>query len=381
MSLNQVSTFNLWRGIKEMRRKLFEVLTVSVLVTALLAGCSEKNNEETEAEAAASVAPSVEEKEMTPADMRVGVCIYKFSDTYMSLFKDELINDLVKAGFKEENITIVNSALSQGYQMLQLKKLIASGVDILVVNPVYTSKTAEVTDLAMEAGVPLVYVNREPDAAEEIRWESESLPVTYIGCDARQAGTFQGKIIMDLGFDNIDKNGDGVLQYIMVKGEKNNADTYFRTRYSIDALKKAGWNVEKLAEGNGNWDKNVSEYVVTEALKENPSPEVIICNNDMMAIGALEAVSKAGLVAGEDVYIIGADAFEGALENILEGKIVGTVFNNYVEQARLTTGTILSYMKKQNVAHFYGSDYVKVTKENAETILGIIREGDETEEE
>ena len=65
MSLNQVSTFNLWRGIKEMRRKLFEVLTVSVLVTALLAGCSEKNIEETEAEAAASVASSVEEKEMT----------------------------------------------------------------------------------------------------------------------------------------------------------------------------------------------------------------------------------------------------------------------------------------------------------------------------
>ena len=362
-----------------MRRKLFEVLTVSVLITALLAGCSEKNIEETEAEAAASVASSAEEKEMTPADMRVGVFIYKLSDTYMSLFKEELIKDLVKAGFKEENITVVNSAFSHGYQMLQLKKVISSGVDILVVNPVNMSKTAEVTDLAMEAGVPLVYVNREPEASEEIRWESENLPVTYIGCDARQAGTFQGKMLIDLGFENIDKNGDGVLQYIMVKGEKNSADTYFRTRYSIEALKNAGCSVEKLAEGNGNWDKNVSEYVVTEALAENPSVEVIICNNDMMAVGALEAVNKAGLEAGKDVYIIGADAFEVALEKILEGKIVGTVFNNYVEQARLTTGTILSYMKKQNVAHFYGSDYVKVTKENAETILGIIREDEESD--
>ena len=342
-------------------------------------GRSEKNIEETEAEAAASVASSAEEKEMTPADMRVGVFIYKLSDTYMSLFKEELIKDLVKAGFKEENITVVNSAFSHGYQMLQLKKVISSGVDILVVNPVNMSKTAEVTDLAMEAGVPLVYVNREPEASEEIRWESENLPVTYIGCDARQAGTFQGKMLIDLGFENIDKNGDGVLQYIMVKGEKNSADTYFRTRYSIEALKNAGWSVEKLAEGNGNWDKNVSEYVVTEALAENPSVEVIICNNDMMAVGALEAVNKAGLEAGKDVYIIGADAFEVALEKILEGKIVGTVFNNYVEQARLTTGTILSYMKKQNVAHFYGSDYVKVTKENAETILGIIREDEESD--
>ena len=360
-----------------MRRKLFEILTVSVLITALLAGCSKNNIEEVEVSASASVASSAEEKEMTPAEMKVGVCIHKFSDTYMSLFKDELIKDLVKAGFKEENITVINSAMSQGYQMLKLKKLIESGVDILVVNPVDTYKTTEVTDLAMEAGIPLVYVNREPDASDEIRWENDNLPVTYIGCDARQAGTFQGKIIMDLGFETVDKNGDGILQYFMVKGDKDTADTYFRTRYSIDALKNAGWSVEKLAEGNGNWDKNVAEYVVTEALEENPSPEVIICNNDMMAIGALEAVSKAGLVAGRDVYIIGADAFEGALQNILEGKIVGTVFNNYVEQARLTTGTILSYMKKQNVAHFYGSDYVKVTKENAETILGIISKDEE----
>ena len=81
------------------------------------------------------------------------------------------------------------------------------------------------------------------------------------------------------------------------------------------------------------------------------------------------------------MQIIGADAFEGVLENILDGRIAGTVFNNYVEQARLTTGTILSYMKKQNVAHFYGSDYVKVTKENAETILGIIRDGEKTSED
>ena len=161
-----------------MRRKLFELLTVSVFVIVLLAGCAKSNIEEEKIDEAASVASSVEEKKTEPADMRVGVFIYKLSDTYMSLFKDELIKDLVNAGFKEENITVVNSAFSHGYQMLQLKKVISSGVDILVVNPVNMSKTAEVTDLAMEAGVPLVYVNREPEASEEIRWESENLPVT-----------------------------------------------------------------------------------------------------------------------------------------------------------------------------------------------------------
>ena len=70
-----------------MRRKLFTLLTVSAMTIAILTGCTKENNEVSEA---ASVASSEEEKELTPADMKVGVCIHKFSDIYMSLFKKEL---------------------------------------------------------------------------------------------------------------------------------------------------------------------------------------------------------------------------------------------------------------------------------------------------
>lgn len=361
-----------------MRRKLFTLLTVSVMTIAILTGCAKENSEISEA---ASVASSEEEKELTPADMKVGVCIHKFSDTYMSLFKNELEKDLIEAGFNKDNIKIVNSAVSHGYEMLQIRKLIEEGVDILIVNPVNTSMAGEVTDLAIEAGIPLIYVNREPLAAEELRWEKNNWKVTYIGCDARHAGIIQGKIITDLGMDVVDKNGDGVVQYIMIEGERNNTDAFFRTKFSVSTLEKAGWRVACLADSYGNWDKNIAEYAVNKALEEHPNAEVIFCNNDSMALGALVAVDNAGLIPGEDLYIVGADAFESALEEILNGKIAGTVFNDYVQQARLTTGAVLSYMKKQNVEHYYGCDYVKVTKENAESILDIVRDDSEDEEE
>jgi len=359
-----------------MIRKTLAFFTATILFLGLIVGCSEDDGSTLDS---ANTSYTEEEKITDLAEVKIGVCIHKFSDEYMSLFKYELENNLIEAGFLEENIRIVNSSLSHGYEILQIKKLIDEGIDILIVNPVNTSKTGDITDLAMDAGIPLIYVNREPDASEEVRWELNDMDVTYIGCDARQAGTIQGNIIKDLGFETVDKNGDGVIQYVMVEGEKNNNDAYFRTKYSIEALTKGGWRMVCLDDGYGNWDKNVAEFVVTKAFEKQLHPEVIFCNNDTMALGALKAVENAGYVAGEDMYIVGVDAFEEALNEILEGKIVGTVFNNYVEQARLTTGAVLSYVKKQDVEHFYGSNYVKVTEKNADTILEIIKKDEEND--
>ena len=65
-----------------------------------------------------------------------------------------------------------------------------------------------------EAGIPLVYINREPDASEEQRWADNNWDVTYVGCDARQSGTYQGEMIADLGLDTVDMNGNGKIDYI-----------------------------------------------------------------------------------------------------------------------------------------------------------------------
>ena len=352
-----------------MREKIVAVFTVLILVTAILVGHDKLKHKEA---ATATAAASFEEKEKDPADMKVGVCIFGFSDKFMSLYRDELQKELVEVGFTEDNIYIVDSGGSQGHQINQIKEFIAAGVDIMIVNPVESSDAGEITDLVVAADIPLIYINREPEAVEEARWEENNWKVTYIGCDARQSGILQGNIIVDIGKEKLDRNNDGVIQYAMIRGDRRNTDSYYRTRYSVETLKEAGWTLECISDSIGNSDKNVSKAVVAKICEKRPDIEVILCNNDSMALGAVEATKKQGLKPGKDVYIVGVDAYEEALECVISGEMAGTVFNNLFEQAHLTAEAALSYAMGKSVSKFVGSDYIKVTKENATSILDVV---------
>jgi len=158
------------------------------------------------------------------ADKKVGICIYQFSDNFMTLFRTELENYLISKGFKKENIKVMDGANDQATQTNQIQNFITDKVDVLIVNPVNSSSAATITDMVQAAGIPLVYINREPDQDEEKRWEEKNWDVTYVGCDARQSGTFQGEIIADIGMDKLDMNGNGKVDYIMIKGDPENID-------------------------------------------------------------------------------------------------------------------------------------------------------------
>ncbi|MBO4457179.1 MAG: substrate-binding domain-containing protein [Butyrivibrio sp.] len=357
-----------------MKEKLIAVVVISLLITAICAGLYKGEHEET---FKATAATTEEEEYVEPADMKIGVCIYQFSDQFMSLYKDEIAKKLVEAGFSAENIEIVDSGGSQGYQNIQVKKFIEQGVDILIINPVDTSGLGNITDLAVESHIPLIYINREPDGVEESRWEKNNWKVTYVGCDARQSGILQGNIVVDIGKEKLDKNKDGVIQYVVIRGDKKNIDSYYRSRYSVEAMNEAGWTLECVANRIGNWDRNVSEFIVSRLYAERQDIEVILCNNDSMALGAIDAVKKNGLEPGKDVYIVGVDAVEEAVESVMNGEMAGTVLNNLFVQAHLTASAARAYANGESVPYFNGSEYVKVTSENAASILEDIRSFDE----
>ena len=118
-----------------------------------------------------------------------------------------------------------------------------------------------------------------------------------------------------------------------------------------------------------DWDRTEAENVVTDALQKYPDAEVIFCNNDAMALGALSAVEKAGIRAGKEIKIVGVDALTDVLIAVLEGQMAGTVFNNYVQQAHSTADAVTAYLKNENNPHYIPCDYVAVTADNAQTIL------------
>jgi methyl-galactoside transport system substrate-binding protein len=308
------------------------------------------------------------------ADKKVGVCIYQFSDNFMTLFRTELESYLVAQGFSEDNITIQDGQNDQATQSNQIDAFIADGVDVLIVNLVNSSSAATVTDKVVEAGIPLVYINREPDEAEEARWEENGWDVTYVGCDARQSGTMQGELIVDLGLDTVDKNGNGQIDYVMIEGDPENVDAQYRTEYSIQALEDAGLEVNCLDDQVGNWDQATAQQLVANSLSQyGDDVEVVFCNNDAMALGALQSIQAAGRTVGEDIFLVGVDALSEALEDVVAGTMTGTVFNDHISQSHASADAAINYLTGAGNDHYIGCDYVKVTSDNVEEIQEMLK--------
>ena len=325
------------------------------------------------ARAAAEAVPDSIEADSSLADKKVGVCIYQFSDNFMTLFREKMEEYLISMGFSKDNITFADGANDQGTQSGQIDNFIADKVDVLIINPVNSSSAATITDKVVAAGIPLVYINREPDAAEEQRWADEGMNVTYVGCDARQSGTMQGEIIADLGLDKLDFNSNGKVDYIMIEGDPENVDAQYRTEFSIKALEDAGLQVECLDDEVGNWDQATAQGLVANALAAHPETEVVFCNNDAMGLGALQAIEAAGRTVNKDIYLVGVDALTEALEDIKADKFTGTVFNDHLAQAYNSALAAKNFIDGTGNSQYIGCDYVKVTTDNVDDIMSKLK--------
>ena len=369
----------------KLTKKVTAMAMASCMILSMTACGGSKPAETTAAATEAATTEAAKEAETTAAevkeaaggdfsDKKVGISIYKFDDNFMTLYRTELERYLTEElGFKKENITIQDGKGDQAEQTNQIQNFIASGVDVMILNLVQASSAPQVTDMWKDAGIPVVYINREPDTAEEDRWASDGISATYVGADARQSGTYQGEEIVETA-NKGDINGDGKVSYIMVQGDPENVDAQYRTEFSVKALTDAGLEVEELLLQRGDWDQAKSQQIVQDALTQfGDKIEVVFCNNDAMALGALQAIDAAGRKVNEDIYLVGVDALTEAVQDITEGKMTGTVFNDYFGQAHKAADVALDFVNGKDVDNVYMVDYVKVTAENASEILELIK--------
>lgn len=371
-------------------KKATAVAMASMMVLSM-AGCGSKTAETTAApteaktEAATEAASEAASEAATTAaeatgdatdvaDKKVGISIYKFDDNFMTLYRTELERYLTEdLGFKKENVVIQDGKGDQAEQTNQIQNFITQKYDVLILNLVQASSAPEITDMCKDAGIPVVFINREPDVAEEERWASESINATYVGCDARQSGTYQGEEILETS-NKGDINGDGKVSYIMIQGDPENVDAQYRTEFSVKALTDAGVEVEELLKQRGDWDQAKAQQIAQDALNQyGDKIEVIFCNNDAMALGALQAIEAADRKVNEDIYLVGVDALTEAVQNVLEDKQTGTVFNDHFSQARMAADSAVQFLKGEKVEPVNMVDYIKVTKDNAQQILDQLK--------
>ena len=228
---------------------------------------------------------------------KVGCSIYTFDDNFMTLYRNEIIDyfKTLETDTVKYDITMADGKNDMAEQTNQVQNFITQGMDVIILNLVQTSSADAIIDMVVEAGIPLVLINREPLAYDkdgktlDEAYEGilDNPTVCYVGADARQSGTFQGEIVASLD-NHGDVNGDGVINYIMIEGDPENIDAQYRTEFSVKALKDAGYEVKCLDDQVGNWQQAKGQELTANALTAHGyDVEVVFCNNDGMALGGV----------------------------------------------------------------------------------------------
>ena len=148
----------------------------------------------------------------------------------------------------------------------------------------------------------------------------------------------------------------------MIEGDPENSDAQFRTEYSIKALTDAGIETEELMNQIGNWATDQGQQIAANGLAQfGDKVDVIFCNNDGMAVGAAAAIKQAGRTVGKDIYLVGVDAIDQAMDLLNKGELTGTVRNNHIDQSHTAVDVAIKAINGEKIEDYYWIDYEKVT--------------------
>ena len=311
-------------------KKTLAIILAVVMMVSLLAGCGDKP------------APT---PDPAGSSLDVAVFYYDFSDVYISSVRNSMNSQLDALGVKYNNY---DGAGNQSQQTDQINTAIANGANLLIVNIVETSSpdaAQNAVEAARTAGIPIIFFNRE--VSNEVVNSYEKC--AFVGTDAPEAGHMQGKLVGEYllaNYDAVDLNGDGTISYVMFKGQEGNAEAEARTQFGVEdanaVLTAAGkpelvyYNASAtdkyLVDQGGKWSAQAANDYMSSILSEYSETngnmiELIICNNDGMAEGAVSALQGAGYNTGDGktIPVFGVDATDSAKQLINEGKMTGTI--------------------------------------------------------
>jgi inositol transport system substrate-binding protein len=282
--------------------------------------------------------------------MKIGVSMSQFDDTWLTYLRESMDKKAksypegVQLQFEDARSDVVK-------QLSQVESFISQKVDAIVVNPVDTAATKKITEAAVKAGIPLVYVNRRPDDLK--------LPkgVVTVASNDLEAGEMQMQYLAD-------KMG-GKGDIVILLGDLANNSTTNRTKGVKDVLTKYP-NIKIEQEQTGIWSRDKGMTLVNDWLTQGRKFDAVIANNDEMAIGAAMALQQAGVEKGS-VLIAGVDGTPDGLNAIKKGNMAVSVFQDAKGQADGSIDTAVKMAKNEPVEQAVWVPYRLITPQNVDT--------------
>ena len=289
----------------------------------------------------------------------IGVTMALFDDNFLTVLRNGMIRMADDMDGVEVQVEDAQNDVAK--QLDQINNFIASGVDAIIVNPVDTSATQAMTAAAESAGVPLVYVNREPINVDHLPDNQ-----AFVASNEIESGTLEAfeicKILRAQG------KAGGARAY-MLMGELSNQAAVQRSKDVHDVI---GMDMCKfitlIDEQTANWSRDEAQDLMTNWLSAGEPFDAVFANNDEMAIGAIQAMKAAGL----DMSVIvvgGVDATQDALAAMAAGDLDVTVFQDAAGQGAGALDAALRLADGQSVDQKVYIPFLLVTPDNMDQFM------------
>ena len=302
---------------------------------------------------------------------------YSQDDPFINGLTDELKVQLKAMENKQRRIIVSTKSGNddQQEQNEKVEEMIDAGCDVLCINLVDRTAPSRIVRMARNEDIPVIFFNREPVREDLMQWEK----LYYVGCDAEQSGIMQGEIAAEYinSHPEVDKNEDGKIQYVLLEGEAGHQDAISRTEYSVKTLMKNDVILEKLSYQLADWNRGQAENRMNRLISQyGKEIELVISNNDEMALGAVEAYRTVGYAREDWPVIFGIDGLEDALKAVKAGEMQGSILNDRVDQAKEMAKMAVKLFDgeafdQENLkeGRYYFSEYQKVDSSNIDEYL------------
>ena len=337
-----------------MKKRLIALLLVFVLVFASLAGCSKPASGGDESKGSQGGNAGGDAK-------NIGVLIFDYSNDYISYVRKGL-----EAAAKTGGVTFQTSdaANDQPKQTEQVDTVLSKGVDGLCIALVESTAAETMIEKVRDKNIPIAFVNKQPTPEVLNSYEN----CWFVGCATKMPGVQEMEMVLE-DFKNdptMDKNGDGKLQFVVIKGEnghENSEQRLLGMNEVIEAsdiecvqldLQVAGWNTQKAKDIMDAWISKYGDQI-----------EAVVSQNDAMALGAIEALKAVGYFGegGKSIAVYGINCIQTGLEAMEEGTLRGSVMTDMLSEGKVTFQVVQNAMKGvEDITQGIDAEYEKENK-------------------
>ncbi|MCX8997099.1 substrate-binding domain-containing protein [Rhizobiaceae bacterium BDR2-2] len=283
----------------------------------------------------------------------IGVTIAKF-DTFQTLLRDGIAN--YAATVPGLTVDIQDAEGSYDKQVASIRSFIDAKVSAIIVGPVDGDRGTEITRMAVEAGIPLVYLNNEPINIDELPPSQ-----TLVASDEKDAGLLQGREVCRL------LGGKG--RAVILVGEYFHSAARARTYWAKQALAEDDCKgIQVVEQQSANWQRDLAQKQMKEWLDHGVRFDAVLANNDDMALGAIRAIKDFGRPV-DNVVVAGVDATQDALAAMVAGDLDTTVLQSAVGQGEGSVKAALRLIKGETLDKRIYVPFELVTKNNLSQYL------------